>query len=622
MRPIVIWIWFCAYLNCAGWTLSAIHQLNTGGYAVVLAIWFMALIVWWKKTSAQFLPQFHWRKFSRRFRKPLPLAFLILAAMAFLGGAIYPPSNYDALAYRVPRILHWLAANHWHWIHTIFDRVNVRSCGIEWVSAPVIALLKTDRPLFLINIVSFLLLPGLVFSTFTRLGVQRRVAWHWMWIVPTGYGFLLQAGSIGNDLFGAPFALAAVDFALRGAISKSSRDFFTSILAAAMMTSAKTSSLPLLLPWAIAIFPSLKLILRRPLATIVVGILAIFASVLPTIYFNQKFSGDWSGAHLGKGNVKNAVVLKTGANVVLLTIENFVPPVFPAANQWNRDMDTYLPRALTSRLARLVEHPGDKFHLQQMQTEDNAGLGFGVCILLLVSMVAAMAGAKNNSTSADSIWRKLVRQSPMISLVALFTQSGLLGLARVLIPYYALLFPPLLMFGEQERLVKKNWWRAAALTVFVIAGGLLIIQPARPLFPALTISKKMQVQHPASKIAARMEEVYSVYRQRYDAFAPARNILPPDLRILGLTTSDDPETSLWQPFGSRQIVHVCPRDTPDYLKSRGVEYILVKGEMFRNWFPESFDDWLKKMNAQIVKTISLNLRASVGPTAWYLVKLN
>ena len=155
------------------------------------------------------------QKFRRRFRRPFPLAFLILAALAFLGGALHPPTNYDALAYRIPRVLHWLAVGQWHWIHTIFDRLNDRSCGIEWVSAPFIALLKTDRWLFLINVVSFLLLPGLVFSVFTRLGVRRRVAWHWMWLVPTGYCLVLQAGSIGNDLFGATFALAAVDFALR-----------------------------------------------------------------------------------------------------------------------------------------------------------------------------------------------------------------------------------------------------------------------------------------------------------------------------------------------------------------------------------------------------------------------
>ena len=208
-----------------------------------------------------------WQKFCRRFRKPFPLAFLVLALLAFLGGALHAPTNYDALAYRVPRVLHWLAADQWHWIHSFFDRINNRSCGIEWVSAPFLALLHTDRLLFLINVFSFLLLPGLVFSLFTRLGVRRRVAWHWMWLAPTGYCFVLQAGSIGNDLFGATFALAAVDFALRANLSRSSRDFFASGLAAAMMTSAKTSSLPLLLPWAIAFLPSLKLILRWPLRT-------------------------------------------------------------------------------------------------------------------------------------------------------------------------------------------------------------------------------------------------------------------------------------------------------------------------------------------------------------------
>ena len=48
--------------------------------------------------------------------------------------------------------------------HTEFQRLNTRAAGFEWVCAPVIALTKTDRPLFLINVISFLLMPGLVFS--------------------------------------------------------------------------------------------------------------------------------------------------------------------------------------------------------------------------------------------------------------------------------------------------------------------------------------------------------------------------------------------------------------------------------------------------------------------------
>ena len=238
---VTIWIWLCAYLNCAGWTLSALHRLNAGGYAVALTLGLAAVLVWKQKSGAPLYPKIHSQKFLRRFRRGFPLGFLVLAALAFLGGALHPPTNYDALAYRLPRVLHWLAAGQWHWIHSAFDRLNNRSCGIEWVSAPVLALLKSDRPLFLINFISFLLLPGLVFGVFTRLGVGRRVAWHWMWLAPTAYGFVLQAGSIGNDLFGAVFALAAVDFALRAKNTGLAAAFFTSVLAAALMTSAKTN---------------------------------------------------------------------------------------------------------------------------------------------------------------------------------------------------------------------------------------------------------------------------------------------------------------------------------------------------------------------------------------------
>ena len=175
---LVMWVWFCAYLNCAGWALSAMHQLNAGGYAVVLLLWVRrAIRSGSKKLRRQFFPPICWHKFRRRFRRPFPMAFLILSALAFLGGVLYAPSNYDALAYRIPRRVHWLAEDQWHWIHTILPRLNNRSCGIEWVSAPFWHC--EDRPAVISDqIVSFLLLPGLMFGVFTRLGVRLGVAWH------------------------------------------------------------------------------------------------------------------------------------------------------------------------------------------------------------------------------------------------------------------------------------------------------------------------------------------------------------------------------------------------------------------------------------------------------------
>ena len=620
---VLLWVWCCAYLNCAGWVLSALHQLNAGGYAVVLALGLFALLVWRKQNSPRIFPEIRWRKKLRRFRKPFPLAFLILAVLAFLGGAIYAPTNYDALAYRLPRVLHWLAVDQWHWIHTIFPRINNRSCGIEWVSAPFLALLKTDRLLFLINLVSFVLLPGLVFSVFTRLGVRRRVAWHWMWIAPTGYCFVLQAGSIGNDLFGAPFALAAVDFALRAKTSRSSRDLFASVLAAALMTSAKTASLPLLLPWALAILPSLKLILRWPSRTLAVAAIAVFASVLPTMVLNIKFSGDWSGAELAHGNARHAAILRTTINTGLIAVGNFTPPFFPAAKAWDRAVTNLIPADVSARLREVMLEPAAvNFPAMEMQLEENAGLGFGVSLLLLVSIIAAGFGRREKYLTSPLVWQTFVRWAPVISLLVVMTQSNLFALARILTPYYLLGLPVLLASGGHAWLVNRGWWRLAAGTVFLMAAGLLIFSPARPLFPAGTILEKMAARNSNSQIQARIKEVYSVYAGRNDAFAPARDALPPDLKVLGLITFDDPETSLWRPFGSRRIEHVCPGDTAADLKARGVAYILLREETLDTWFHSSLADWLLRMNAQVVQKIPLNLRASRGPLNWYLVKLD
>jgi hypothetical protein len=626
-RALVIWIWLCAGLNGAGWALSAIHRLTPAGYAVALLAGLAALIVWWRTTPEATPLPVRWHKFHRRFRKPFPLAFLILAALAFLGGAIYAPSNYDALAYRIPRVLHWLAGEQWHWIHTIFPRVNNRVCGIEWVSAPFITLTGTDRLLFLINFISLVFMPGLVFSVFTRLNVRRRVAWHWMWLVPTGYCFLLQAGSLGNDLFSAPFALAAVDFALRAKASKSPGDVWVSILAAALMTGAKTSNLPLLLPWAIAIAPSLKMILRRPIQATAVCSIAVFASFLPSAALNAHFSGDWTGLKLEGDQPHGNLVLRTSANAVLITVQNLTPPVFPLAGAWNRSVQNILPASLNLRLHRtMTEAAAAEFQTQEMQVEESAGLGFGVTVLFLASVLAA-AMRRDGSfwqlrfDSTAALWQAGVRFATWIALVALLSQSEVYPIGRILAPNYALLPPLFLASPAHESLVKQYWWRALAFAVFVMAAGLLVVSPARPLFPVEMFLKKIHPLAARAPVLARVETVYAIYHDRWDAFAPVRNALPPDLKILGLVTYDDPETSLWRPFGARRIIHVCPQDTAESLKQRGIKYVLVKTKGFDFRFGCPLGDWLKRMDARIVQTIPLHLRAADGPADWDVVEL-
>ncbi len=119
----------------------------------------------------------------------------------------------------------------------------------------------------------------------------------------------------------------------------------------------------------------------------------------------------------------------------------------------------------------------------------------------------------------------------------------------------------------------------------------------------------------------RARAVYEVFQQRADAFAPARNLLPPDTRILGLISSDDPETSLWRPFGSRRIIHVTHSDTTAQLCARSIHYVLVNPRKLESGFQRRFDDWLQAMNGEVVARITLALRVTDGPSDWYVVKL-
>src|ERR1700722_8665899 len=435
-----LWIWISAFASLAGWTLSALGQLNAFGCALFFAAFILFILLWRKNLGLLPASKFSRRKkFLHHFKRPLPFCFAALAILIFLGGVIYPPDNYTALTYRIPRVLQWLAHGRWFWIHTLNYRMNDRACGIEWLSTPVLLFTKSTRALFLINFLPFLLLPGLIFSAFTRLGVRARVAWQWMWLLPTGYNFLLQAGSAANDTFPAVYALAAIDFGARAWKSRKLSDLWNSILAAALLTGAKASNLPLLLPWAILILPLVPLLRKKIAATALVIFLAAIVSFLPTAILNAHFCGDWSGAKLEPPalTVKNPLV-GVGGNVFQILLDDFAPPFFPQANWWNQNAPRFFPRALVS-----ISNDFDTgfFQLGELPTEDWAGLGFGVSVLLVVSVFASFWIRKRKSEAQinraiPSAFCKLVLLAAWISLLAFCAKSGLTTAARLVSPYY------------------------------------------------------------------------------------------------------------------------------------------------------------------------------------------
>ena len=178
IRFYLLWAVACVL---TGWTLSALHWLTLAGYVVMLPLVMIGLAWLTRDPAVMTLPriQRRWgRARCRRFRRPLPMIYLAVLVLVFAGAISHAPANYDGLTYRLPRMLHWLSARGWIWIFTNNDRMNYAGTGWEWMAMPLLVL-RSDRALFLINAVGFLLLPGLIFSVFRQADITRRAAWAW-----------------------------------------------------------------------------------------------------------------------------------------------------------------------------------------------------------------------------------------------------------------------------------------------------------------------------------------------------------------------------------------------------------------------------------------------------------
>ena len=621
-----IWIWVSVFASLAGWTLSAFGQLNVLGYAIFSVVAAFVFSQALARGAVRFPDgTWRWQKLHRRFYRPFPLMFAALALLAFLGGVLHPPTNHTGLSYRIPRVLHWLDAGEWHWIYAANHRMNTRACGIEWLSAPLLLFTKSDRGLFLLNFFPFLLLPGLTFSLFTRLGVCARVAWRWMWLLPTGYVFLLQAGSVGNDAYPAVYALAAVDFACRAWVSRRAGDFWHSLLAVALLNGAKASNLPLTLPWLVLVLPLWSLLKKNPLGSGRVVVMALVVSFLPTAILNWHYSGNWSALNFERPgmDMKNPFVGVWG-NALLLLLSNLCPPFFPLAGWWNQHALQLLPGLIVRPLVANFE---DGFHiLWELPTEDWAGIGPGVGVLMVASALWALIGFRKRQKTSHTTHGmsptvlRLVLISPWLALMAYCAKSGMVTPARLIAPYYPLLLPLLLVGAEQGVLVRQRWWRGLAWAVFLTSFAVLIVTPARPLWPAKTILTRAVAAQPDNRLLTRALKTYSVYAIRSDPLAEMRATLPPDLKVVGfLGGADDLDISFWRPYGTRQVAQISRIATAEGIRARKIKYAVVSGLHFE-LEGVSFDEWLDQTRAEVLATATVTITVSAGPQRWFLVR--
>jgi hypothetical protein len=613
LKPAAVFVWLCAWLNFSGWALSALHQLNAGGYAVSLLL-FAAGVWWWAPPRAgEIFSRASGAKLCRRFRRPLPALFLLVTVLIFLGGALYAPSNFDALTYRLPRLLNWWLAGHWFWIPTFNARMNYSGVAWEWIALPFLVLTHSDRALFLINALGFLLLPGLLFAIFRRLGVARRVAWTWMWLLPLAYGYVTQAGSIGNDLLGAIFCLLAVDFGLRARRSGRVSDVWLAGLAAALLTGVKLSNLPLALPCLVAVWPALGSLRKKIWGSLAVTVVAALISALPLMALNYRHTGSWNGDphNAYKMQIANPVLGFLG-NSFLLAEQSLMPPVLPGSNRLNHRLTELLPATVQKGFVHLASNK-----LNEIPVEEGAGLGLGVTLPLLLIVVAAAAGGSIKNVRA---LLPPVALAAWVAVVFYMAKMGSEAGPRLLLPYYPLAMVPFLLLPAPARWLRR---RAGRGFLFLLALGVLpvlILSVARPLWPAQTLSEKLAAAQPQNPTLQRLATTYATYAHRNDLLAPLRAKLPPEVQVIGfIAGSNDTDYSLWPPLGRRQVKY--PRADPgDFLQHpEATGWVVIKENVWPELSPVPLATWVAAHHGTIVFTLPITELVSWGPENWCLV---
>ncbi|MFM2199540.1 MAG: hypothetical protein RLZZ505_2972 [Verrucomicrobiota bacterium] len=604
-----------AACNIAGWLLSMMGWVTPLGLALSIPpIWF-GLHVLCQAGCPAVPGKRAFRRFFRGNGKGLRLAFAVVAGLSLLGGLLHAPNNYDAMNYRLPKVAGWLMEGGWQWFPANYNNLNTRASGMEWVFAPLMSWTGGDRVLFLTNQLPFLLMPGLVFGVFRGLGVAGRAARFWMWVVPCGYGFALQAGGIGNDLQASLFVLAAFDFALRWKKSGRVGHALLALAAAGMMTAVKPTTLPLMLPFTVLFFGMFGLLKTNPLRVAAAVVPLALASFLPTAILNHRYCGDWTGAaaeNAALGKVEPWIGI-TG-NLINAPLQNIAPPLLPIAGWWNERVVRWFPEPFLERMAANFETRGARFGLTDIQGEESAGLGIGI---VAMCVAGACFGRRRENPKP---WKRRAGWLALwfgVALLAYFSKAGMTTVARHILPYYPFLMVPLVMMPRLEGVVRKRWFEYLAYAAVASTAVMLCITPSRPVLPMAAVSRALAEKKP-SPTFERLALGYEVYGNRADILGPVREALPEDAVLVGyIDHGYAPESSLWKPYGKRTIRHLLPGNDP----GAAMSHVVLNTFNFEANRGESPEKWLARLGGTILARREIRPLVKEPASEWWVVSL-
>ncbi|PAW78744.1 MAG: hypothetical protein B9S32_05010 [Verrucomicrobia bacterium Tous-C9LFEB] len=588
-----------ALFNALGWGLSAAGWLNRTGYGVALGIALLAGIIWLKPGSGFACGSrgLSWGRVRGRFCRAYPLAFLLIAAIALASGLLFEPEHNDGLSFRLPRIFHWIHAQGWHWIETCDPRVNIRGAGFEWSALPGLLFTGSNRTAFLINFAGYLCLPGFIYGTYRRLGVAPRVAWNWMWILPSAYGLVLGASEVGTDLLLVVYALAALFFALRGVERRCFNDLALSMLSVSLLTATKQTVLPLALPWLAAIAPGWAILWREKGKTLAVSAVALAISVAFISWSNWQHTGDWSGLVTDKA-IKTHLhpLLNFTGNTVLIVLQNLNPPLFPWRDDWLQWAQAWQHTPLGQVYTNNFET--SYLWLPIRMNVTFATFGPGVFALLVVACLYHM-GRRGLPARRLTSPQRCVLIAVVVACLVILVKTAMWQIGRHFLPYAFCVIPFLLGGAAQSVLVRRRWWHwLVQLQLAHVLLAVILIAPRSPL-ALLRGARELYISR-------------AVQSSAKDAWIWEQ--IPASESVIGVIRSGiDAEVWLWQPLGSRQVIMVSPDTDAKTYDRLGIRYIVVS-DYAMSELSLPLGRWMSQKECRPVSVIKEDYHP------WYLVQ--
>jgi hypothetical protein len=197
---------------------------------------------------------------------------------------------------------------------------------------------------------------------------------------------------------------------------------------------------------------------------------------------------------------------------------------------------------------------------------------------------------------------------------------------RLFMPYYPLLLGALLATRGPALpgMRARGTVRWLQTVVFLSAVTSLVMTPARPLWPALSVSRFLRQRAPDSGAVRRLANVYAVYRVRPDALGPVRDALRPEDRVIAFFgTGDDLTTGLWRPLGTRRVVWLPrealdnKRETRDRLAACDV---WVANEAILRRRVGDVGAWCMALGYRLESTVQARMKVSDNRTAWCIIR--